>query len=84
MIVRTCIVFHLFDTSQPPTNLVNIFTLHIQEVKEFYQEKGAEEGPDTIVIISGSEIAIDVQDDGIALPSGWSLSPLTNPKVSVL
>lgn len=55
----------------------------LQEVKRIYTEeyKEAEDGPKVIVTIPGDEIAVDIDDDGVSLPNGWSLEPLANPKV---
>ena len=56
--------------------------MYIQAVQAHYQDKQAEEGPDVKVTISGSQIAIDVPEAGIKLPSGWNLEPLVTPQVS--
>lgn len=53
-------------------------------MKEDYEKKGAEEGPKVIVTITAHEVAVDIADEGVSLPSGWSLVPLANPKVLYL
>ena len=47
-----------------------------------YQDKQAEEGPGVKVTISESQIAVDIPEAGVKLPSGWSLEPLVTPHVS--
>lgn len=53
----------------------------LQVVKEEYERKGAEDGPKVIMTITGEEVAVDIGDDGVPLPNGWSLVPLATPKV---
>ena len=48
-------------------------------MKIFYSELGAEAGPYLEVIFDGDEVSLDIPEDGITLPSGWSLRPLTYP-----
>lgn len=62
-------------------NICTTTRIHLQVVKESYDEKGAEEGPKVIVTLVGDEVGVKVADEGISLPSGWSLEPLATPKV---
>lgn len=55
--------------------------LILQEVKKTYDGKKAKEGPNMIRKIADDEIAADIGNDVISLPSGWSIVPLTPPKV---
>ena len=48
-------------------------------MKKFYSEEGAEAGPYLEVIFDGEEVSLDIPEDGVTLPSGWSVLPLTYP-----
>ena len=50
-----------------------------QEVETFYSSKGAEGGPYLDVTFNGDEVSLNIPEDGITLPSGWSLLPLAYP-----
>ena len=45
----------------------------------FYSKKGAEAGPYMQVTFVEDEVSLDIPEEGIALPSGWSLVPLVYP-----
>ena len=50
-----------------------------QKVEAFYSKKGAEAGPYLEVTFDGDEVSLDIPEDGLNLPSGWSLLPLVYP-----
>ena len=56
--------------------------LHLQCVGSHYFGEGIKAGPNLKMSFTGDEIKLDIPDVGIILPSGWSLQPLENPRVS--
>ena len=49
-------------------------------MKNFYfKEQGAEAGPYLELTFDGDEVSLDIPEDGLSLPSGWSLLPLVYP-----
>ena len=51
----------------------------MQNVENFYTKNKAEIGPRFEVIFDEDEVSLEVPEDGITLPNGWSLLPLVYP-----
>lgn len=50
-----------------------------QKVEGFYSKLGAEAGAYFRMFFDGDEVSLDIPEEGILLPSGWSLTPLVYP-----
>ena len=46
-----------------------------------YSLEGVEEGSEEKLILSGDEIELNIPEEGVVLPSGWAILPLTQLKV---
>ena len=46
-----------------------------------YSVDGVEEGSEEKLILSGDEIELNIPEEGVVLPSGWAILPLTQLKV---
>ena len=58
--------------------------LLLQAIDDRYAEAAARMGPDQEVIFEGEQITLDIPKEGIALESGWTITPFTYPGVSTL
>ena len=49
-----------------------------------YSLDGVEEGSEEKLILSGDEIELNIPEEGVVLPSGWAILPLTQLKVNTV
>ena len=52
-----------------------------QYIRNMYSLEGVEEGSEEKLILSGDEIELNIPEEGVVLPSGWAILPLTQLKV---
>ena len=62
--------------------LISITTL--QAIDARYTEVAARVGSDQEVTFEGEQITLDIPKEGIALESGWTITPHTYPGVSLV
>ena len=53
-----------------------------QYIQNMYSLDGVEEGSEEKLILSGDEIELNIPEEGVVLPSGWAILPLTQLKVN--
>ena len=53
--------------------------LLFQEIESFYLNRRAERGPYFGITFDGEEASLQIPEEGITLPSGWTLVPLFYP-----
>ena len=58
-----------------------ILLFNRQEVKQIYSKQGAEAVPFLDVTFDGDEVSLDIPEEKITLPCGWSIEPLVPPRV---
>ena len=61
----------------------NIYFL-LQAIHAKYTEVAARVGPDQEVMFENDQITLDIPKEGVALESGWTITPHTYPGVSLL
>jgi len=56
----------------------------LQAVNAEYAKANARMGPYKEVMFKEEMITLDIPEEGIALESGWTITPLTYPRVSLV
>ena len=53
-----------------------------QYIQNMYSLDGVDEGSTQKLTLRGGEIELNIPEEGIVLPSGWTIQPLTPVKVN--
>jgi len=48
-------------------------------VEKYYSNKNAESKLCKIVVLEGDEVTLEISKDGIKMPNGWSIVPMSHP-----
>ena len=62
--------------------IMNSFLL-LQAADAKYGKGATKVGPDQEVVFEGEQITLDIEEEGMVLKNGWTISPDTYPRVRV-